>query len=127
MEEKKRPWGELFAAAVWGVVMYLKLQSYLGVANTNEVWQKLRMEYLAMVCVYGSLGLLSLLRFFLYRRKNALAWSEAIVITLVSLLMMLSGVLSFNNSDFSCFSMVALWILIFLAWSNVWRSYHNPK
>ena len=37
------------------------------------------------------------------------------------------GRLSFNNSDLSRFSMVILWILIFLAWYNVWRSYHNPK
>ena len=50
MKENKRPWIQLFNAAIWGVLLWMKLDTYtdfLSVHNkifSPETWQKLQME-----------------------------------------------------------------------------------
>ena len=89
MEENKRPWIQLLVAAVWAAMLWMRLDTYLELLAAHnkifspEAWRDLQAEYMGLFLLYGSLVLLSLLRFFLYNRKMLLRWAEAITVTLI--------------------------------------------
>ena len=70
MKENKRPWIKLFDAVLWGGLFWMKLHTYtdylLPIHNevfSPEEWQKLQGEHIVIFLMYGTLVLLSLLRF----------------------------------------------------------------
>ena len=89
MEENKRPWANLFNAALWAVLLWTRMDTYFdllpihGKIFSPEVWRDLQTEYIALFLIYAALILLSLLRFFLYNRKLLLLWATAITVTLI--------------------------------------------
>ena len=91
MEETKRPWIQLFNAAIWAGLFWMRLDTYSDLLLVHdkifspEEWQKFQGEYMGIFLLYGALVLLSLLRFFLYRRKTLLLWAEAVFTTLACL------------------------------------------
>jgi hypothetical protein len=132
MEEKKRPWSNLLCAAIWSVLLWMKLDTYtdlLSVHNkifSHERWQQLQMEYTMMFCSYVCLILVFLLRFFLYNRKSALLWSEAATLTAFSLPTTFGILLSSGKTGITYFVLLILWCFAFFEWYRVWRHYH-PK
>ena len=132
MEENKRPWSNLLCAALWGVLMYQKVENYLDLVYVHddifspEAWQKLQMEYTMMFCSYVCLILVFLLRFFLYNRKSALLWSEAATLTAFSLPTTFGILLSSGKTGITYFVLLILWCFAFFEWYRVWRHYH-PK
>ena len=132
MEENKRAWSNLLCAAIWGVLLWMKLDTYTDLLSVHnkifspEAWQKLQMEYTMMFCSYVCLILVFLLRFFLYNRKSALLWSEAAILTAFSLPTTFGILLSSGKTGITYFILLILWFLVFFEWYRVWRHYH-PK
>ena len=91
MEENKRPWAHLLNAALWAVLLWTRMDTYFDLLPIHdkifspEVWRDLQGEYMTIFLVNSSLIVLFLLRFFLYKRKVLLLWSEAIFTTFASL------------------------------------------
>ena len=129
MEENKRPWSNLLCAAIWGVLLWMKLDTYTDLLSVHnkifspETWQKLQMEYTIMFCSYVCLILVFLLRFFLYNRKSALLWSEAATLTAFSLPTTFGILLSSGKTGITYF---VLLILCLVEWYGVWKHYHEP-
>ena len=133
MKENKRPWSHLLIAALWGVLMYQKVEHYLDLVYVHddifspETWQKLQLEYMAMFCVYGCLILLFLLRFFLYNHKTLLVWTEAVATTIISLCGVVGLILLPTISRFQIgFFVIILLFLCLVEWYGVWKHYHEP-
>ena len=91
MKENKRPLVHLFNAALWAVVLWTRMDTYFNLLPIHdnvlspEVWQEMQIEYMAIFLVNSSLIVLFLMRFFLYKRKVLLLWSEAVFTTLATL------------------------------------------
>ena len=131
MEENKRSWWQLLNAALWAGMFWMRLDSYNYLLAFHdelfspEAWQKLQLEYLMMFCLYGCLVLLSLFRFFLYDRKAALLWVEAITTTLVCVLGSVGLLLLPTASTGGIiFLLLFLWALAIFEWYSLWKHYH---
>ena len=133
MEEKKRPWSNLLCAAIWSVLLWMKLDTYadfLSVHNkifSSEAWQRIQLEYIGMICAYGFLISVFLLRFLLYRRQTALLWGEAAIVTALALTVTFNILHAFPvTSAFAYFAILLLYGIALWDWYCVWRHYH-PK
>ena len=133
MEENKRPWANLFNAALWAVLLWTRMDTYFdllpihGKIFSPEVWRDLQTEYIALFLIYAALILLSLLRFFLYNRKMLLRWAEAITVTLICICgavgLLLHPVLT--NIWVWLFGAVLLAVCIW-SWRDLWKHYRTP-
>ena len=133
MEENKRPWANLFNAALWAVLLWTRLDIYFDLLPIHdkifspEVWRDLQTEYIALFLMYGTLVLLSLLRFFLYNRKGLLLWAEAVLYTLCCVCG-IAGLLFlpvFTDKWLYLFGAVLLAVCIW-SWRDLWKHYRTP-
>ena len=113
MEEKKRPWGELFDAFLWTIIFLLRFDIVL------EGVQELRLKDITALCVCVTLILLSLLRFFLYNRKTVLLWTEVVCVTLAAVFL----TIYFENY----FLRFLMWIMVCFDWYGVWEHYRRSR
>ena len=133
MQENKRPWIQLFAAAVWAAMLWMKLDTYLELLAAHnkifspEAWRDLQAGYMAMFLIYGTLVLLSLLRFFLYNRKMLLLWAEAITVTLICICGAVGLLLHPTITDIWVYLFGAILLAVCIwSWYDLRKHYRTP-
>ena len=134
MKENKRPWIKLFDAVLWGGLFWMKLHTYtdylLPIHNevfSPEEWQKLQGEHIVIFLMYGTLVLLSLLRFFLYNRKVLLLWAEAVLYTLCCVCGIAGLLLLPVFTDKWFYLLVAVLLAVCVwSWYDLWKHYRTP-
>lgn len=134
MEKEKHRWGQFLCATVYGVLMLLELKTYLELVVVQdkifnlETWQVVQIEYVTKFCVYIGLIMAFSLPFFLFRRKKAALWIEAVAMTILLLLGVIGVILS--KVIGAGRAIISICVLIFLnirSWSNVWKNYRKAR